>query len=360
MGSRFNFRSCLEYPFKRNQIKSFKDAQQKEGAFSSKEIGLCQVPLESIVGSVGRYQDFDRHFRLKSHLPPDRLERIKQAMVSGQSLPPVKLYQIKNEFFVLDGNHRIAVAKEIGREHIQAQILEFITSKDRLENLLDQEKCRFAKKSGLDQPIEITEVGQFDCLLTQIDAHRSYLSAKSTQPVPFTQAATDWHETIYLPLKQIIARSRLLQHFPQRSLDDLYVYISTQLWEQNRRDVHYGAGINRFVPKDMEGFREAMATIDANDYADMMRTVTAFVLMTVEGRRETRIVEKLEKLKEIKEIHSVHGSYDVIIKIVLERDLMTSDAQTIGQFVHHQVRLIPGVINTQTLIPSYSSPGRSD
>jgi ribosome biogenesis GTPase A len=56
----------------------------------------------------------------------------------------------------------------------------------------------------------------------------------------------------------------------------------------------------------------------------------------------------------VKEIHSVHGDVDVILKIVLTRDLVSSDAEMIGQFVHNQVRQIPGVISTQTLIPRMS------
>jgi hypothetical protein len=56
----------------------------------------------------------------------------------------------------------------------------------------------------------------------------------------------------------------------------------------------------------------------------------------------------------VKEIHSVHGEVDIIAKIVLERDLLSSDAEIIGQFVHNQVRQIPGVISTETLIPGLS------
>ena len=53
-------------------------------------------------------------------------------------------------------------------------------------------------------------------------------------------------------------------------------------------------------------------------------------------------------------MHSVHGSYDIVVKIVLTRDLLSSDAEIIGQFIHEQIRQIPGVSSTQTLIPGYS------
>lgn len=86
--------------------------------------GLRTVPLARIVGSVGRYQDFDSHFRLKDHVPSWRLQSIKEAMRMGIVLPPVKLCQIKDEYYVEDGNHRIAAAKELGHDEILAHIVD--------------------------------------------------------------------------------------------------------------------------------------------------------------------------------------------------------------------------------------------
>jgi uncharacterized ParB-like nuclease family protein len=51
---------------------------------------------------------------------------IKRALLEGKSLPPVILYQINDEYYVMDGNHRIAAAKELDRFNIKAKILEFI------------------------------------------------------------------------------------------------------------------------------------------------------------------------------------------------------------------------------------------
>jgi len=62
----------------------------------------------------------------------------------------------------------------------------------------------------------------------------------------------------------------------------------------------------------------------------------------------------LADLEEVREIHSVHGDADILVKIILTRDLVSSDAEIIGDFVHNQVRQIPGVISTRTLIPGFS------
>ncbi len=54
----------------------------------------------------------------------------------------------KNEYFVLDGNHRVAAAKEMGYESIDAHILEFLPSRNSLENILYREKIKFRDKTG--------------------------------------------------------------------------------------------------------------------------------------------------------------------------------------------------------------------
>ena len=90
------------------------------------------------------------------------------------------------------------------------------------------------------------------------------------------------------------------------------------------------------------------------EYPEMLRKVTAFVLMNVSGKKEHRIIERLYALEEVKEIHSVHGNVDIVVKFTLTRDLVSSDAEIIGNFVHSQVRQLPGIVSTQTLIPSSS------
>jgi hypothetical protein len=74
----------------------------------------------------------------------------------------------------------------------------------------------------------------------------------------------------------------------------------------------------------------------------------------VEAKRELKVVDKLFLLPEVREVHSIHGSIDILIKVVLTRDLLSSDAEVIGQFVHERVRQIDGIVSTQTLIPGTS------
>ncbi len=336
-----------------SEAKCFRENQESEGAFDHIDRGICTVPLTQIVGSVGRYQDFDSQFKLKGHVPPDRLLGIKKAMREGKSLPPVKLYKIKDEYYVLDGNHRISAAKEFGHLDIMANIVEFIPSSNTLENIIYREKSEFIEQTGLAGPADITEVGQYHYLLEQVESHRIFLAGSEKPGVTLQQAAEDWYATIYRPLVGIIKKGCLLASFPTRTMDDLYAYISFNQWEKGRRR-RYGIGIDNLISKDMEAFRWKMANKKKEEYPEMLRSITAFIMMNVEAKRELKIVNRLFALPEVREIHSVHGSIDILVKIELIRDLLSSDAEVIGQFVHEKVRQMDGVVSTQTLIPDNS------
>lgn len=338
----------------RDTVKSFKEDQIKEEAFDIRDRGTREVPLDRIVGSVGRYHDFDKKFRIGPHLPSDRLENLKDAMRTGKSLPSVKLYQIKKEYYVLDGNHRVSAAKEIGYREIKAHIFEFIPSKKSLENLIYREKAEFEDRTGLPYSIELTEPGQYNHLIDQISKHENFLQTRTAESVSTQKAAEDWYKTIYSPLLRLINKGRLIEEFPGRTLADFYAYISTYQWEKRDQELKFGIGINELVPGDMEDFRSKMANLKEIEYPEMLREITAIVLMNTSAKQEIRIVDKLFSLDEVKEVHSVHGSIDIIAKIVLKRNLLTPDAETIGHFVHNKVRKIPGVMSTQTLIPGYS------
>jgi DNA-binding Lrp family transcriptional regulator len=345
--------TLLRFNLKEGHVKSFNEAQEKEGAFDMRDLGLQRVPVERIVGSVGRYQDFDTKFRMKKSHSQERLDSVRRFMQEGKPLPPVRLYQIKEEYYVLDGNHRIAVAKEFGYSEMDAQVIEFFASEKTLAHMLKNERLAFRERTSLPGPIDLTEVGQYGHLVEQIERHQRHTANIEGRPLSFQNAAEEWYRTIYSPLVTIIQKTSLLKAFPKRSAADLYAFISFHQWEKGAVR-KYGRGIDELLCKDMEEFREKMSGKKEIEYPEMVREITAFVLMNVSGKREDRIIEKLYELKEVREIYSVHGDVDVLVKIVLTRDLISSDAETIGQFVHNQVRKIPGVMSTQTLIPSMS------
>jgi hypothetical protein len=336
----------------RVQAKSFRDQQQKEEAFDHRDRGIRTVPLNRIVGSVGRYKDFDSQFRFKHSVPQERLQWIKNAMRSGRTLGPVKLFEIKDEYYVLDGNHRIAAAKELGHDEILAHIEEFIPSKDTLQNILYRERADFADRTRLPAEINLTEVSQYANLLEQISEHQQFLQ-EDKKGITFEGAAQDWFNTIYRPLCTIIKKSRLVDSFPDRTIDDLFAYITFHQWKEGRKR-QYGIGIDQLVPKKMGEFRKKMTNLKDAEYPEMKQGINVIILMNVQASKEIKLMDKLFDLAEVKEVHSVHGDVDLVVKVVLTRDLLSSDAEIISQFVHEKVRQLPGVISTKTLIPGIS------
>lgn len=332
---------------------NFNIRQEKEEAYEAVERGTLMVPLEKITGSVGRYHDFDNQFKSHSNKMDERLKAIMEAMREGKDMPPIALYQIKEDFFILDGHHRFKAAVELGRSEIRSRIVELLPSKNTLENNLYVEKTHFRDKAGLTESIDLTEPGQIPHLEWQVREHRKFLTKEKNQAVSFKQAAADWYRTIYRPLATLIANSKLVNSFPGRTIDDLYLYISVHQWEIGSKRT-YGIGVDKLIPTDMEAFRQKMAEHTEQEYPEMKREITVFILLNVEGKFEQQIFDKLLALDEVREVHSVHGSIDMIAKITLMRDLLSSDAEILSQFIQYTIRQWRGVVSTQTLIPGMS------
>jgi len=324
------------------EVKRFKDNQAAEGAYDSRDRGTRYVALDRITGSVGRYNDFDSQFRLRQRASSERLKWIREAMRQGRNLGPVKLYQIKNEFYVLDGNHRIAAAKELHQDEILAHIVELVPTDNSLQSILYRERAEFADRTKLPVEINLTEVSQYAHLLDQISEHQAFLQQADGPTIAFEDAALDWYKTIFRPLCNIIKKGRLGDSFPERTVADLYAYMTLHQWKEGRQR-HYGIGIGKIIQNDMEAFRKKMEELKDYEYPEI-----------VQAKKEIKLMDRIYELEPVREIHSVHGDVDLLVKVELTRDLLSSDAEIISQFVHEQIRQLPGVSSTTTLIPGIS------
>lgn len=92
-------------------------------------LGIKQVPIDRIVGSTGRFRDFDLAFSPLNERVQERWQRIALASEQGVKLPPVSLYKVGEVYFVEDGNHRLSVARAQGQESIEAFVIEFDPSR---------------------------------------------------------------------------------------------------------------------------------------------------------------------------------------------------------------------------------------
>lgn len=94
----------------------------------SRYAGVQAVALKRIIGSEQRAGDFDRAFHpVKTHLR-DRWVSVAMAYRQYIALPPVKLIQIGDHYFVRDGHHRISVALALGQIDIEAEVIVWETA----------------------------------------------------------------------------------------------------------------------------------------------------------------------------------------------------------------------------------------
>lgn len=88
------------------------------------------IPLDRIVGSTGRSQDFTRYFRPRGAVDRDRWVRIDVTMAEFTGLPPIEVFQVGSVYFVSDGNHRVSVARASGFKEIEAYVTRILADVD--------------------------------------------------------------------------------------------------------------------------------------------------------------------------------------------------------------------------------------
>jgi hypothetical protein len=120
-------RRLLREPDDVNVILPFSEVVAALGAMGERHVGIRSIPVESIVGSVDRPNDFDRKFRPRSAHQRERWERIATAQRRGDAMPPIEVYEVGDLYFVKDGHHRVSIAYALGWETIDADVTEVQT-----------------------------------------------------------------------------------------------------------------------------------------------------------------------------------------------------------------------------------------
>jgi len=225
----------------RNELLPFDAVRERIPIRGQHYLGLLQVPVEQIAGSLGRYRDFDRAFLPRQVRTRSRWVSIDSAHYEDTPLPPVDLYKVGEIYFVRDGNHRISVARERGQEFVDAYVIEIeipvpLTTEDHLEDLeIKAEYADFLEQTRIDRvrpgaEIELTLSGEYDRLLEHISVHRWYLGEGRGSEVPYEEAVASWYDNVYSPMIALIDEHQLIKNFPDRTIADLYLWIIEYEW----------------------------------------------------------------------------------------------------------------------------------
>jgi hypothetical protein len=115
------FSRAIGFSRQPTSLLSFEDVQHTLRLAQNTYRGLQVIPLEKVVGSVGRYHDFTRTFLPLVESDGPRWQRIAE-MQMDTGLPPIELYKVGDAYFVKDGNHRVSVARQFGATEIEAYV----------------------------------------------------------------------------------------------------------------------------------------------------------------------------------------------------------------------------------------------
>lgn len=223
----------------------FSSIQSNLDRVSEVRRGITAIPIKKIVGSLGRYRDFDKEFLPRSKRTDAKYLSVLMAIHSGLELPPIQVYQVGDKYFVIDGHHRISVAKfEQKKEFIDADVIEVrfdftldprkkykASTHEARGFLIALEEEAFQKKTSLRNsilvyPLKVTELTSFGKLYEEIlDFKKNYeggiLNAKD-----IVYAALVWYEKRFLPAVKTILNEKILDHFSKRTYTDLYVWMN--------------------------------------------------------------------------------------------------------------------------------------
>jgi hypothetical protein len=218
------------------------DAERRLRPYAGSYLGIRPIPVNQIVGTEGRVNDFDRHFRPRRPGVRARLRRTAEAFPDG-GFPPIVATKLGDAYFVVDGHHRVAAARRRGVESIDAEVTERqalwpLSADADASELLHGEQARlFVERSGLaarwpSARIRFSRPSGYAELLEHVRLHGYDRLVAAGRPVPAADLAADWYERAYLPTLEVIRREGLAEACPEATDADRVLYL-----HQRRREL---------------------------------------------------------------------------------------------------------------------------
>jgi hypothetical protein len=221
---------------RRNSLLSYDQVKEKLHIGGPIYRGVRTVEVAKIVGSVNRYRDFDRAFLPLNNRLANRWQRVDRAFYEDIDLPPVVLYKVGDVYFVVDGHHRVSVAREQGQQFIDAEVRECRVRVPVGPDLRPEDleilgaKVEFLDRTGLDRirpeaRIELTVPDGYSRMLEHIAVHRYFMGLEQQRDIPDEEAVAHWYDTVYLPIVKVVRDRGILEEFPGRTEGDLYLWV---------------------------------------------------------------------------------------------------------------------------------------
>ena len=214
------------------------------GRVEERYIGLQTIELDSILGTVdrGTHGGFDRQFRPTTARVRARWERIANAARRGEPLPPISVYRIGDVHFVRDGHHRVSVARALGRDTIDAYVVEVVTRIGAERSLLigdlplkSHERLfheRVPLPARARARISLTDPWRYAWLAEGVEAWAFRTMQDRAEFIDRRTAARLWFEEDYLPIVDMLADAGMIE--PEETETDAYIRIVGQRYRMMR------------------------------------------------------------------------------------------------------------------------------
>jgi nucleotide-binding universal stress UspA family protein len=220
-----------------NELLSYEDVASKLNLQGRSDRGMRSIPVDAIIGSVGRYTDFTRTFLPRRAQDQQRWANVKAMTLDLVGLEPVEVYKVSEVYFVLDGNHRVSIARQEGWKQIEAHVIEIqtdiaLTPDVRPEELIVKaEYADFLEQTGLNKTHEIVDLritipGGYQKLLDEISICRCQIQQEEQYECSLQESAESWYREIYLPFEEAVRERGMMRWFPDRTVTDLYVWMT--------------------------------------------------------------------------------------------------------------------------------------
>lgn len=197
--------------------------------------GIRAIQIERIIGTVDRDHDFDREFRLRRGHIGQRLASVRRAFPDG-AFPPISVFEIGGSYFVSDGHKRVAVAREMGIDSIDAEVIRLDTGYELpadvdIRQLIHTQQHRlFMEQTGLElvRPrarIEFSRPQGYRELLEIVKAHGFDLMQQADSRLEPPAVAVRWYDDVYRPAVAALHREELPADYAYKTEADLFLCI---------------------------------------------------------------------------------------------------------------------------------------
>jgi hypothetical protein len=226
---------------RRKRLLELDEVERRLQPFGRRYLGVRPVPLEALVGTDGRAGAFTRDFRPLHDFSRERLRSLESAFAEA-AFPPIVAVKLGETYFVIDGHHRVALARQRGAEAIDADVTELVArvplpaGADMLDVVLRELERIFLEDSGLAAArpgfrIEVSRPAHYLELLENVQIHGYHLMRGQGRVLEDAEIAADWHDATWGPTSAAIERLDLARAHGGAPPGDLFL-----LLHRHRRD----------------------------------------------------------------------------------------------------------------------------